>query len=60
MKADGHDDQSPPEEAKHRFETLTRAVLRAPPLQLKDIPRKQPYAKRKRGKPATSSPSEPS
>jgi hypothetical protein len=41
-----HDDQYPPEEAQRRIEAMIRASRR-PPLQLKDIPRKRPYAKRK-------------
>jgi hypothetical protein len=48
------------EEAQRRFEALVRAVLSTPPRPLKDMPRKRAQPKADRGRPAKSSPSEPS
>jgi hypothetical protein len=48
-----------PEEAQRRVEAMIRASRR-PPLHLKDVPRKRPQAKRKAGRAAKPSPSEPS
>ncbi len=48
------------EEAQRRFEALVRAVLSTPPQPLKDMRRKRDQPKTGRGRPAKSSPSEPS
>lgn len=46
------EDQYPADEAAQRAEALARAVLKAPPMPLKNMQRKRDMRKRKAGKAA--------